>query len=73
MALVKIDASPDSRDSDRQAMIAYEALIYPVFLIFAMLGRLMPRSGADGRARQSAFAEAADRTESIVPWFFVRR
>jgi hypothetical protein len=71
MALVKIDASPDSRDSDRQAMIAYEALIYPVFLIAAMLSRLVPHGKAG--ARQSAFAEAADRTESIVPWFFVRR
>ncbi len=71
MALVKIEASPHPRDRERQAMIAYEALIYPVFLIIAMLGRIVPR-GKSG-ARQSPFAEAADLTESIVPWFFVRR
>ncbi len=73
MALVKIDASPDSRDSDRQAMIAYEALIYPVFLVGALLGRIVPRSGSKGRDRPSAFAEAADLTQSVVPWFFVHR
>lgn len=73
MALVKIDASPDPRDSDRQAMVAYEALIYPVFLIIAMLGRLLPRFGDKARVRPSAFAEAADRTLNIVPWFFVLR
>ncbi|WP_353257029.1 hypothetical protein [Hyphomonas sp.] len=73
MALVKMDTSSDLRDRDRQAMIAYEALIYPVFLIVAMLGRLLPRSGSKARARPSAFAEAADRTQSVVPWFFVHR
>ena len=73
MALVKMNASADPRDRDRQSMIAYEALIYPVFLIAAMLGRLLPRSGSEARGRPSAFAEAADRTQSVVPWFFVHR
>ncbi len=73
MALIKMNAAPDPRDSDRQAMIAYESLIYPVFLIVAMLGRLLPRAGSKTRARPSTFAEAADRTQSVVPWFFVHR
>jgi hypothetical protein len=71
MALVKADTAPHPRDHDRQAMIAYEALIYPVFLVIAMLGRLLPRRSDGGR--MSVFAEAADRTQSIVPWFFVHR
>ncbi|MBI1253833.1 MAG: hypothetical protein GC196_05745 [Hyphomonas sp.] len=73
MALVKMNSSADLRDRDRQSMIAYEALIYPVFLIVAMLGRLLPRSGSKARVRSSAFAEAAEQTQSVVPWFFVHR
>ena len=73
MALVKMNSSADLRDRDRQSMIAYEALIYPVFLVVAMLGRLLPRAGSKALVRPSAFAEAADRTQSVVPWFFVHR
>jgi hypothetical protein len=56
-------------------MIAYEALIYPVFLVIAMFRRVLPSSGikAEAGARPSAFAEAADLTRSVVPWFFVHR
>jgi hypothetical protein len=73
MALVKFQTADHHLDRDRDAMIAYEALIYPVFLVVAMLGRLLPRAGSKARARPSAFAEAADRTQSVVPWFFVYR
>jgi hypothetical protein len=73
MALAKIDTERGRRDHDRQAMIAYEALLFPIFLIVALLGRLLPRASAKGGARPSAFAEAADLTESVVPWFFVHR
>jgi hypothetical protein len=73
MALVKFQTADHPRDRDRDAMIAYEALIYPVFLVVAMLGRLLPRSGSKARVRPSAFTEAADRTQSVVPWFFVHR
>ncbi len=73
MTLVKYNTPDHPRDQDRQAMVAYEALIYPVFLVGAMLGRIVPRSGSKGRDRPSAFAEAADLTQSVVPWFFVHR
>lgn len=75
MALVKVQTADHLRDKDRDAMIAYEALIYPVFLVIAMLRRVLPRSGSKARmgARPSAFAEAADLTRSVVPWFFVHR
>ncbi len=73
MALVKYDPSEFPRDRDRQSMIAYEALIFPVFLIAVTLGRLLPRSGSKAQASRSAFAEAAERTESVVPWFFVHQ
>lgn len=75
MALVKNQTADHPRDRDRDAMIAYEALIYPVFLITAMLRRVLPSSGLKAQAgvRPSAFAEAADLTRSVVPWFFVHR
>lgn len=75
MALVKVQTAEHPRDRDRDAMIAYEALIYPVFLVIAMLRRVLPRSGSKARTgtRPSAFAEAADLTRSVVPWFFVHR
>jgi hypothetical protein len=75
MALVKFQTVNHPRDRDRDAMIAYEALIYPVFLVIAMLRRVLPSSGlkVEAGARPSAFAEAADLTRSVVPWFFVHR
>jgi hypothetical protein len=49
MALVKVQTADHPRDRDRDAMIAYEALIYPVFLVIAMLRRVLPRSGSKAR------------------------
>lgn len=73
MALVRAGTSQHPRDRNRQSMIAYMALIYPVFLIVAMLGRLVPGFRSNARRAspgRSVFAEAADLTQSVVPWFF---
>ncbi|MEQ9505147.1 MAG: hypothetical protein RLO80_02675 [Hyphomonas sp.] len=73
MALLKYEAFEKMRERDQQSMVAYQALIYPVFLVVALLGRIVPRFGSSARVRPSAFAEAADQTRNVVPWFFVYR
>ena len=56
---------------DRRQMMALQAVVYPVFLIVALVGWLLPKAGGDPRT--SAFAEAAELTHSVIPWFFVGR
>ncbi len=56
---------------DRRQMMALQAVAYPVFLIVALAGALLPKTGGD--QRNSAFAEAAELTHSVIPWFFVGR
>lgn len=62
------------RERVQKSMIVYVALIYPVFLAIALAGRIMPLAkprNTSAPPRQSVFSEAADRTQSVVPWFFV--
>lgn len=63
------------RERDRRNMLFMENLIYPVFLVFTLAGRLFPgrRKDAEGARPKSAFAEASELTHSVVPWFFVFR
>ncbi len=58
------------RMREQRSMHTYEALIYPVFLMIALAGRIVPARGPRSR---SVFTEAADLTQSVVPWFFVLR
>ncbi len=71
MTLVEPNAQLARRARDRRSMNLLATLVYPVFLVLALFGRLVPPS--KGRLRRSLWAEAADATQSVVPWFFVFR
>ena len=62
------------RERDKRSMAFMERLMFPVFLVIAISGRVFPASWRnDGRSGLSVFAEASDRTHSVVPWFYVFR
>jgi hypothetical protein len=63
------------RARDRRNMLFMENLIYPVFLVIVLAGRLLPprRKSAEGQRPLSVSAEASELTHSVVPWFFVFR
>ncbi len=74
MALVRTGFPDRPRERAQKSMIVYVALIYPLFLAIALVGRVMPVTKPrhiSAMPRQSVFSEAADRTQSVVPWFFV--
>lgn len=74
MALARSGIPDRPRERAQKSMIVYVALIYPVFLAIAFVGRIMPIArprNTSAPPRQSVFSEAADKTQSVVPWFFV--
>ncbi|MFN3312708.1 MAG: hypothetical protein ACK46Q_04495 [Hyphomonas sp.] len=75
MADISQTVALTQRERDRRNMLIMENLIYPVFLLFVLAGRLLPgrSKNAGGQRPQSAFAETSELTHSVVPWFFVFR
>ncbi len=50
----------------------YLLLLFPVFLIAALIGRIFPSKRAHN-GRRSVFREAADMAHSVIPWVFTGR
>lgn len=62
-------------ERDRRSMVFMERALFPVFLIVAFLGRILPVSqrNMNGRRPGSLISEASELTHSVVPWFYVFR
>jgi hypothetical protein len=75
MADISHTDSLSQRARDRRNMLFMENLIYPVFLIIVLAGRLLPRRRHSAGAKRalSVSAEASELTHSVVPWFYVFR
>lgn len=74
MAVTEPESTGRLRDRTRHSMTVYMTLLYPVFLTTTLLGRMLPGQSHKPSAtaqRLSIFAEAAHKTHSVVPWFFV--
>ncbi|MFN7056308.1 hypothetical protein [Hyphomonas sp.] len=75
MADISQTETLSQRARDRRNMLFMENLIYPVFLVIVLAGRLLPRrrQSAGGQRPLTVSAEASELTHSVVPWFFVFR
>lgn len=61
-------------ERDKRSMAFMKRLLFPVFLVTALAGRILPMwDGRDRRKGLSVVAEASDLTHSVVPWFYVFR
>lgn len=61
-------------ERDKRSMAFMKRLMFPVFLVTVLAGRLLPAStGKDRRRGISIVAEASELTHSVVPWFYVFR
>lgn len=62
------------RERDKRSMAVMKRLMFPIFLVAAFAGRLLPSGRRnDRRGGLSVVAEASDLTHSVVPWFYVFR
>lgn len=73
MADISHTETLSQRARDRRNMLFMENLIYPVFLVVVLAGRLLPRRRQSAGGQLSVSAEASELTHSVVPWFFVFR
>lgn len=61
-------------ERDKRSMLFMKRLMFPIFLVTVLAGRVLPIWGEGGRRRgMSVVAEASDLTHSVVPWFYVFR
>lgn len=76
MANVTMAESKHAHAGDRTEYRLYFVAAYPLFLIAALIGRLIPgrrRSLVSNNLRPSVFQEATEAAHSVIPWIFSGR